>query len=150
MKKRTKYNKKLYTFYLQLQERSKSFNQSTESSQPTMPTVDQTDRAPIIVSPNNQPIDTENSNSSSGSSSSNTQKSKDPLCKAERSVIVRAGSSSACTAEPQNNVNKQVRFAKKLLCEKKLTRCKPIGSTTEVIARIKKLTLLKKLAYILL
>lgn len=83
----------------------------------------QTDRAPIIVSPNNQSMDTEgnsNSNSSSspskscGSSSSGGSggsggSGKDVLCKAERSVIVRAGSSSsggACATELQISVNK--------------------------------------------
>lgn len=72
--------------------------QQPAESQPIAAVVEQqTDRAPIIVSPNNQPMDTEGC--------STPQKSN----KVERSVIVRAGSSSACAQESPNNVNKQVK-----------------------------------------
>ena len=81
------------------------YNRATESPMVTDPP---TDRAPIIVSPNNASMDAENSNS--GSSSKSSSSSKDVLCKAERSVIVRAGSSSnsSCASDSQGNVNKQV------------------------------------------
>ena len=69
-------------------------------------TEQQTSRAPIIVSPINQPMDTE---SNSSSTSSSPPKSSSSSCKAERSVIVRAGSSSSsscASVEPQTSVNK--------------------------------------------
>lgn len=88
-------------------EKTRSFSQPTEPLQTSVveqqQIPQQTDRAPIIVSPNGQPIDTENSNSSSSSSI------KDVACKVERSVIVRAGSSNICTPEIHNNIAK-VRF----------------------------------------
>ncbi|XP_014221919.1 E3 ubiquitin-protein ligase hyd isoform X2 [Trichogramma pretiosum] len=88
------------------QEKSRNFDTSepmqTSSSSsehqqpPQQPMQQQTDRAPIIVAPNGQPIDTENSNSSGSSG------------KVERSVIVRAGSSSnVCASESAQNVTRQ-------------------------------------------
>lgn len=88
-------------------EKLKIYSQSTEqSSQPVTPLVDQqTDRAPIIVSPTNQILETDGNNSSSPQKSCTN--------KIERSVIVRAGSSnsSACPIEPQNNIDKQSFYA---------------------------------------
>ncbi|XP_058797650.1 E3 ubiquitin-protein ligase hyd isoform X2 [Phymastichus coffea] len=78
------------------QDKQKALTQQTAEPQPVAAVVEQqTDRAPIIVSPNNQLMDTE--------TISTVQKSN----KVERSVIVRAGSSSACAQDSQNNVNKQ-------------------------------------------
>lgn len=85
----------------------KTYTQATEQTQPIVAVVEQqTDRAPIIVSPNNQPMETE-SNSNSSSSPPKSGSSKDVQCKVERSVIVRAGSSSSGSCSSENNVNKQ-------------------------------------------
>ncbi|OXU30332.1 hypothetical protein TSAR_012971 [Trichomalopsis sarcophagae] len=85
----------------------KTYNQTNEQSHPTVAVVEQqTDRAPIIVSPNNQPMETE-SNSNSSSSPPKSGSSKDVQCKAERSVIVRAGSSSSGSCSSENSINKQ-------------------------------------------
>ncbi|XP_014208162.1 E3 ubiquitin-protein ligase UBR5 isoform X2 [Copidosoma floridanum] len=82
-------------------DKPKVYSQSAESVQYTIAVADmQTDRAPIIVSPSNQLVDTD-SNSSSGSPQ------KSCTNKIERSVIVRAGSSSVCSTKSQNNVDKQ-------------------------------------------